>query len=83
MRIMIGVSLVLGLAVAIGAIEKLPPQEKSSRKENAVLKTVGHGSDLIRLLELPAWGPPRSSIPPRAVAMLRVRGTRVIAIAVD
>ena len=42
MRILIAVSLVLGLAVAIGAIEKQPPQEKSSRKENAVLKTVVH-----------------------------------------
>ena len=42
MRILIAVSLVLGLAVAIGAIEKQPQPEKPSRKENAVLKTVVH-----------------------------------------
>ena len=42
MRILIAVSLVLGLAVAIYAIEKQPQQEKSSRKETAMLKAVVH-----------------------------------------
>ena len=42
MRILIAVSLVLGLAVAISAVDNQPQPEKSSRKENAVLKTVVH-----------------------------------------
>lgn len=42
MRLLIAASLVLGLAVAISAIEKQPQPEKPFRKENAMLKTVVH-----------------------------------------
>ena len=42
MRLLIAASLVVGLAVAISAVEKQPQPEKTSRKENAMLKTVVH-----------------------------------------